>query len=464
MKKIRNIVGILSKEDGKSKNLFKNIGLSLVVKGLAILVSLVNIPIFMNYFSDSVTLGLWFSLLSMMNWILTFDFGIGNGLRNNLVIALEEGDKEECNKLISSSYFSMALIAIVFSFITFFVAPMIDWNAMSNVPITIVPAHIMVQTVRFLLIGIWIQFLLAIVNSILYALQKPAIPNLLLLISNISLLLCTFLLKTNNSADNLLSLAAIYVFTSNIPMMVATGIVFFTKLKGGRIKLSNWTKIHTKKIIVLGSNFLVLQLLSMVVFNTREFFIMRFVDPSSVVPYQVYHKLFSLVSTFFILATTPLWSAITQASAQEDIGWIKRTYRRGKLLFGIFALGSILVVVFAQFFVNIWLDDNAIRVDPLYSVLFSLFNIEYMWISLHSNFENGMGKLRIQRMGYLIAAFLFPTLVSVFTSYNNQWIFVLIANIVALIPISILQPIYFRNTMCEAEKAISKSNNDIINN
>ena len=97
IEKVKLLVSRFRAGDPKSRELIKNIILSFGVKGLAILVSLVNMPIFMDYFEDSAVLGVWFTLLSMLNWILTFDLGIGNGLRNYLVIALEKKDEKSAN-------------------------------------------------------------------------------------------------------------------------------------------------------------------------------------------------------------------------------------------------------------------------------------------------------------------------------------------------------------------------------
>ena len=315
---INRVRRLLLHTDNKSRVLYKNIFFSLIVKGAAILVSLVNMPAFMEYFHDSAVLGLWFTMLSMLNWILTFDLGIGNGLRNYLAIALERKDRSECQRLISSAYCSVGAMAVVLSIATFVFVPQIDWNTICNISTEIISREILIQVIRTLLVGIWIQFLLKLVNTILYAMQKSAVPNALLLLSNTLLLVSTFVLNTGDTQKNLVRLANAYVLTSNLPMLVATGIVFSTSLRKIKIRLAYWKKGQTKQIIALGCSFLLLQLLSMASFNTREFYIMRFVDPSGVVPYQVYHKLFSLVSTFFVLATTLFWSAITQAAAQKD--------------------------------------------------------------------------------------------------------------------------------------------------
>lgn len=441
---------LLQKYDGidkKTKTLYKNVAMSFGVKGLAILVSLINMPIFMSYFSDDAVLGLWFTMLSMLNWILTFDLGIGNGLRNYLVIALENDDKEECGRLISSSYCSIGALMVGLSLVIFVAVPHVDWNSVCNISAEQVHPDILVQTLRILLIGILLQFLLKLINTILYAMQKSAVPNFLLLCSNTLLLLCTFVLRTDNVQQNLLRLAIAYIFTANFPMFVATVIVFRTKLRDIKIRLHDWTIRNTKQIVLLGSSFLVLQLLSMASFNTKEFYIMRFVDPAGVVPYQIYHKLFSLVSTFFVLATTPLWSAITQAYAQKDATWIKKTYKKGCLLFALFAAGSIVVILMAPLLVKIWLGAEAIEMNATYSCMFAVFNIEYMWITLHSHFENGMGRLKIQKVGYICSTLMLPVLSYLFVGYVPQWTMIVLANILALLPLCIMQPLYFRRTV-----------------
>lgn len=444
---LKKIKSFIHKIDNKSFVLYKNVLMSLGIKGVAIIVSLINMPVFMDYFNDTVVLGLWFTLLSMLNWILTFDLGIGNGLRNHLVVSLENRDNEECRHLISSSYWSVGGIAFFLSIITFVLVPLINWNSICNISTNTISPEVLVRTLRTLLIGIWIQFLLKLINSILYAMQKSAIPNLLLLLSNLLLLLSTFVLRGESVQNNLIRLAYAYIFTSTIPMLVATIVVFRTTLREVGIKISYWTKRHTKKVVGLGLSFLFLQLLSMASFNTREFYIMRFVDPSGVVDYQIYHKLFSLISTFFVLATTPFWSAITQALAQKDVSWIRQTYKKGLKLFGLFSAGSMIVIGLAQFLVKLWLGKKAIDINGWYSCLFAIINIEYMWINLHSQFENGMGKLRIQKIGYVISTILIPLISIILTSISKQWVMVLIANIIALLPMCIMQPLFLYKNM-----------------
>ena len=90
---------------------------SVFVKGLSILVSLLLVPITLNYL-DSEKYGIWLTISSVIFWFGFLDIGLGNGLRNKLAEALAGGDLKLAQKYVSTSYFVLALIS--FSSIVFF--------------------------------------------------------------------------------------------------------------------------------------------------------------------------------------------------------------------------------------------------------------------------------------------------------------------------------------------------------
>ena len=72
----------------ENKNIINNIIGAFVVRGGSLVISLFTMPAYFTYFQNQEILGLWFTILSVLNWILMFDLGLGNGLRNKLPIAL----------------------------------------------------------------------------------------------------------------------------------------------------------------------------------------------------------------------------------------------------------------------------------------------------------------------------------------------------------------------------------------
>lgn len=84
-----------------NKALF-NIASSFVIKGASILLSLLLVPITLDYLNP-YEYGIWLTLSSVLMWINYFDIGLGNGLRNKLSEALAVGDDNLARIYVSTS-------------------------------------------------------------------------------------------------------------------------------------------------------------------------------------------------------------------------------------------------------------------------------------------------------------------------------------------------------------------------
>ena len=73
----------------RSKNVIKNILLSVGVKAVNVLCSLVLVPLSLGYLSKE-EYGIWLTISTMLLWISFFDIGLGNGLRNYLSEAISK--------------------------------------------------------------------------------------------------------------------------------------------------------------------------------------------------------------------------------------------------------------------------------------------------------------------------------------------------------------------------------------
>ena len=63
-------------------NVIRNIFNSVIIKGGGIVVGLLTTPAYMNYFENHEILGVWFTILSVISWMLNFDLGIGKDVAN----------------------------------------------------------------------------------------------------------------------------------------------------------------------------------------------------------------------------------------------------------------------------------------------------------------------------------------------------------------------------------------------
>lgn len=434
-----------------SRIIINNIFGSFVIKGGALIVSLLTLPAYIRYFDNQSVIGVWFTVLSVLSWVLTFDLGIGNGLRNQLVPLLVNKDQLRMKKYISSAYIIIGIVVVVISLLSLIAIQFIDWNIFFNIPSELVPIKSLRITISIIFIGIMLQFFLKLITSILHALQKSALNNLLGLLSSIFILCFVSIAKPDEILSSLVLLAIVYVFAINIPLLLATIVVFSKSLKECRPEVRSFSIEYAKEVIKLGGLFFWVQIMYMVIVTTNEFIITWLVGPDQIVEYLIYNKLFSLVGTLFILALTPIWSAVSKAIAEKNFLWIKNLYKKLILMTVLAIIFQFSLIPFLQYIINIWLGDDAIQVNILYSVIFSVYGSIFIWSGVLSSVANGFGHLKTQSIFFTIGVVLkFPS-AWFFIEVFDSWIGAVLANIVALSMYCIVQPIWINKVINKRE-------------
>lgn len=425
----------------KDKEVIKNIFFAFIIKGAALLIAFFSLPAFIRFFDNQDVLGVWFTILSVLTWILSFDFGIGNGLRNNLVGAVVRNNKTEIKEYISSAYIIIGGIVILGISIGITVFPFINWNSIFNISESLVSPRTMFFAVIIVFITIMLQFFLRLISFILYALQQSAVNNFLALITSATLLFFVLIFPSVDTQTNLKVLSLAYLLCVNVPLFFATIIVFAKELNGCHPSFKFFNKGNAANIIQLGGVFFWNQIMYMLITGTNAIFITNFIGPGKVVDYQIYYRLFSLIGMLFTLALTPMWSAITKAFEEGDGLWINKYFRLLNKLLLIVVLGEFLIIPLLQIIVNIWLGQNAININYFYAVIFAIFGGIFVYHSVLSTFACGIGKLRLQAIFYtvgIIAKFIF---IYFGTALYSDWIVIVISDIIIIAPYCIAQHI-----------------------
>lgn len=434
-----------------NRTIFYNTLGAFLVKGGALIVSLFTMPAYLRYFEDQQILGIWFTILSVLSWILTFDLGIGNGLRNHLVPALVKKEEEKIKSYISSAYVIIGSIVLLAIFISSIIFKYINWNVLFNITTDAISKDTLKTTVIIVFSGIMLQFLFKLITSILYAMQKSAINNLLRLLSSVIVLLYVSLAGSSDIETNLISLAVVNVLAVNIPLLLTTILIFSKKLKGCKPELKYFNKKYARDVVKLGGIFFWVQIMYMIITMTNEFFITLLTEPSMVVEYQIYNKLFTLIGTIFTLALTPIWSAVTKAVAEQNYSWIKKLYKILKLMALLAVFCEFGMIMILQYGINLWLGDKAIQANYYYAVVFALFGSILIWNGVLSSIANGFGELRIQSIFFTIGALIKVPAAWILVELLNSWIGVIVANIISMSLYCIIQPLWLNKFMNKKE-------------
>lgn len=430
-------------------SLLKNSIGAICIKGGGMVLSIIAMPLYMRYFPDKTVLGIWFTILNVLNWILTFDLGIGNGLRNHLTIALSKDDESEIRSLISSAYILLGLVTLFITLCLLIISKFVDWNTFFNVSVLLIPKDVLAQCVSISLIGVLVSFFLRLVFSILYALQKTAFVNAISFITSICTVVYLLVVPTTNDIlTNFRNLSILHAVALNLPLLVATIFVFSgTRLKSAMPSLKYFKMSLAKKILSLGITFLFLQLLYMIITVTNEWFISKFYAPQYCVDYQIYQRIFSLIGSFYMLALTPLWSAITKALAEKRYHWITKVRRLLYLSMIPLTIIQLLMVPILPWILHIWIGDQVVAVDIRISLAFVIYSILFSWIAIQSTIVAGLGKLKVQLYGYIIAVIIKVCGIVFLSEYITNWIFVVLITCVSLLPYCIAEPIAIKKTL-----------------
>lgn len=312
---IKKIIGLYH----ENKTIILNMIGSFAVKGGALIVNLLTMPAYIRYFQNQTVLGVWYTIVAVLNWVLVFDLGLGNGLRNQLPGALQRKNKDEIRSLVSTTYLAMSLLAGILMTLGFVVIPRLDWNRLLNVSLDTVSNQVLVNSVLIVFTGIALQFIAKIVTSILFALQRSAAVNFVTLCSSLLILLGLYILPSSSLESNLYRMSVLNVFALIVPYAIATVVVFCTNLKGCFPSLRFFRTKYVKSILGIGISLLWLQLVFMIISSTNEYLITAFAGPQYVVDYQAYYKVFKTGAALISLALTPIWSAVTKAQVEKII-------------------------------------------------------------------------------------------------------------------------------------------------
>ena len=427
---------------------YKNVLGAFIVKGAALFVTLYTLPAYIRFFNDNEILGLWFTILSLLNWILNFDLGIGNGLRNYLSASLASHDKEESRKLISSAYFSIGIV-VLFSIVVFpFLTYNLNYNRLLNIDAFTVSEKALYQSMIIVFVGVMLQFWLKLINSVLYAMQKSSLNNFLVLCTNLLILVYVKFAPSSNNDVNIIVMSVVHGVAVLVPLIWATVDVFCKRLSFLKPSIKYVSKVHIKKVLTLGGVFFLIQIAYMLIMSTNEYLISVTTNNTYVIDYQAYYKLFTVGGTIFALTLTPIWSVITKAQSENNINWIKKTYIKFIYIAAFFSFFEFILIIVADPIVDLWLGDNTIDIDLVTCVIFAVFGTEIIFVSLLSSIANGLGKLKTQSICYGLGAIIKIPVSILLVRLLGSWHGVIIANTICLLIYCIAEPfalfVYFR--------------------
>ncbi len=435
------ILDFFSKGHKRSIEAKRNIFASFAIKGLSILIGLVLVPLTIDYVNPT-RYGIWLTLSSIIAWFSFFDIGFGNGLRNKLAEARAHGDLTKAQSYISTAY---ALFALIFAsvWIVFLVVNhFVDWSVVLNAPSKMASELSNLAIIVFSYFCL--QFVLKTINIVLLADQKPAKSASFDMIGQmISLVIIYFL--TKYTQGSLIYLGIALGATPILVLIIASLWLYKHEYRNLRPKISCVHFSDGRNIMGIGIQFFIVQVAALVIFQTNNIVIAQVCGPDSVTVYNIAYKYFGIILMIFMIIMTPFWSAYTDAFVRGDKSWMIDTLKKLKMIWVLLSIGGLVLLALSKYLLWLWIGDK-VKIPLSVSVTMLLFFLIYTLLALYFHIINGIGKIRLQLIFYVILAVINLPLI-IFMGHRYGLVGIITGNILTLIPHFVYLPIQLKKVI-----------------
>jgi O-antigen/teichoic acid export membrane protein len=385
------ILGLINSGSGRSVRAKKNIVSMFALRGVSIICSFLIVPLTINYVS-SYEYGIWLTISSLVAWISFFDVGIGNGLRNKFIEAVENNEPVRARRLVSTAYAIISIIVVSVWAVAMTVSCFIDWNSILNV--SDVSGRELLYTVLIALTNFCVLFILSLNRTLLNALQKPALASAFDTATQ-ALLCIVLLLITHFTQGNIVYLAMAMGGTSIFVLITSNIWTFRTVLRDYRPSPKYVKFSYARDIMSLGIMFFFLSVLSIAFYQTNNLIISHYLGPEEVTVYNIAYRYINVLPMVFTIILTPFWSAFTEARVNNDYTWMKSARKRLMQTLMLLGLAGLAMVIISPMVYKVWIKDM-VTVPLMVTLLAYLFQMFNMWGSLWTQLLSGLGKLRLQ--------------------------------------------------------------------
>lgn len=375
----------------------KNIIGSFILKGLAVIISLLVVPLTIDYVNPT-QYGIWLTLSSLLAWFSFFDIGLTHGFRNRFAEARAKEDDTTAKIYVSTTYAALAILIAAMLAISLTANNFVDWSDVLNID----PEYRdeLGRVFMIIIIFFGINMVAATFTTMLIADQKPALASLVKVTGQAAALAVIYILTRIDNDGGITNLAFVF---SGIPVgiVIISSVIFFsTKYREVRPSFRYVRFGKVKDILGLGVNFFIITTSMLFIFQLMNIIISRELGPESVTEYNIAYRYFSVIQMFSNIIAIPFWSAFTDAYTRKEFNWMKNAFRilERYLLATVFIIAAMYLC--SQFFYHIWIKD-AVEISTPVNLSVAVYMFCLTFGNIYMYMINGTGKVRIEMLIYL---------------------------------------------------------------
>ncbi len=412
----------------------KNILNLSALKAIGLGLNFILVPLLISIFGKT-DYGIWVTVFSIVNWIFTFDLGLGLGLRNKLTDSLTIKDYNRSNSLISTTYITIILVAIIIFLVGIILIGIVNFKDLFNYNKVDSLQNFLFVSLSFTLIN----FIFSVYKNLYLSVHKSFIPELVNTLFLLSFVLIVLFYKNYNISQTMTVMMFWFGFLNLIISIVAT-IHFFRTNPNLKLSLKFFSRPMIKELLNIGGGFFIIQFSILIIFSTDNVIISHLLEPEMVTDYSVIQKLFQIFIVIFGLILTPSWSLYIHAISKNDIQWIKSTIKAMLKLFLVLFTAGLILLFNIDFIVDFWVG-SVIKPPKYLATLFFIFTMIFSFSNIFMYFINATGKIKLQMKLYIFGAIANIPLSIIFVKILGNSTGVIIATICSIIPLLIFMPL-----------------------
>lgn len=376
----------------------KNIVLSVVFKGLSVALSLLLLPLTVNYLSQ-VEYGIWVTLLGVLSWVNYLDMGIGPGLRNKLTEAVSLNDVRGFKSYLSSGIAMIGGVCFIVFVVFIGALQVVNLNELLNT--TEVSRNLLYYATLYTGIIVLVLFFLSIMDQVYNSFQQTAIPGFVGVVQSTLMLGIVYYLTRFNYRDMLYFIIAFGI--SAIISKFGMCVWFFLRHKNLLPSYKFIDIERMKSLVSLSAKFLLLNVTCVFIYSSANFMITLRMGPEFVRDFDIVFKVFYFISTLYFFMFNPLWSAYTDAYIKKDFKWIQNTLKKTTLLIIPVVLAVIIVGLNIRLITRMWTGIE-LDIPTSLPIAIGLYTIGLYWLANWNYFINGSGQVNLEIIVSVLAA------------------------------------------------------------
>lgn len=350
-------------------------------------VALVSIPLTLSYL-DAERYGLWLIISSIIAYLNVTDLGLGLSLRNRVAEARGREQDDRVTGLLSTAFSTMVVVGslvAVFGSALAWLLPLGDWFNVTSAGIEL--------EWRATLTVVALTFAYSLpMKMIIHAqegFQEAYVAkgwNVASAVASLVALLLVVWLKGN------MVWLAFATFLLGQAFTLLNMLWFFRAHREVRLSLRAADRSYIRPLFGQGLQFLVIQLMTVVIWQTDNIVVGSVLGPEQVVRYAVAFRL--VWQPLVLLRTVPssLWPAYAEAKAHGDWQWVQQTFRRSTLTTVALASAAACVLfVWGRQFILLWAGPDAVGPSWLLGGL-CIYLVAGHWTDCNAIMINAVGR------------------------------------------------------------------------